>query len=265
MLVKAHAYSRQNHRTLAQLPELGANTKPRALRKDLWHPLFTVCMPTTEGATVKGVQLYKNLCRNKILRERTQPPSILLSRPYSEQEREKLKKRLDERGGSKLETVYDIIKREKKKLRLRQVMDHKANSIADLAALLTVDNARVEWKNVLDAEHAEVWWREVEHHRMEFDRHESHKPPAPQELKEITAVLQNRQSKEEWRQDKEKAALKTIRGQLVDQVLSQFRRKQEDLRKKKMAVRPLRRTQRIRRRERPTRPQTEGVKRLSFT
>ncbi|MGG6498538.1 UNVERIFIED_CONTAM: hypothetical protein NY603_36985, partial [Bacteroidetes bacterium 56_B9] len=37
---------------------------------------------------------------------------------------------------SKKETVFDVIKREKKKLRVKMVMNQKANSVADLAAIL---------------------------------------------------------------------------------------------------------------------------------
>jgi len=43
---------------------------------------------------------------------------------------------LQERGGNKKESVYDIIERKKKKMRVRSVMDQKANSVADLAAVL---------------------------------------------------------------------------------------------------------------------------------
>lgn len=63
-------------------------------------------------------------------------PPASLAKPYTEEQIKELKKRYDERGGSKKETVYDMIKREKKKVRLREVWDQKANSVADLAAVL---------------------------------------------------------------------------------------------------------------------------------
>lgn len=47
-----------------------------------------------------------------------------------------MQEKLNNRGGSKKETVYDLIKREKKKLRQKIIMNQKANSIADLAAVL---------------------------------------------------------------------------------------------------------------------------------
>ena len=63
-------------------------------------------------------------------------PPKELARNRTEQELEEIQARIEDRGGSKKESVYDVIKREKKKLRLRNVMDQKANSVADLAAVL---------------------------------------------------------------------------------------------------------------------------------
>jgi hypothetical protein len=57
-----------------------------------------------------------------------------LVRPHTEEEIEEMTDKLKNRGGSKINNVYDVIKHKKKKLRARQVMDQKANSIADLAA-----------------------------------------------------------------------------------------------------------------------------------
>jgi hypothetical protein len=63
-------------------------------------------------------------------------PPKELSRNRTEEEMQELQERIVDRGGSKKENVYDLIKRQKKKLRLKNVMDQKANSIADLAAVL---------------------------------------------------------------------------------------------------------------------------------
>jgi hypothetical protein len=59
-----------------------------------------------------------------------------MKRPYTEKEIHLLQKKLDNRGGSKIETVFDIIKREKHKMRQKMVMNQKANSVADLAHIL---------------------------------------------------------------------------------------------------------------------------------
>jgi hypothetical protein len=63
-------------------------------------------------------------------------PPKELARNRTEEEVEEIQERIEDRGGSKKENVYDVIKRDKKKLRLKNVMDQKANSIADLAAVL---------------------------------------------------------------------------------------------------------------------------------
>jgi len=61
---------------------------------------------------------------------------LALTKRYTDAEVELEQKKLDQRGGSKKENVYDVIKRRKWTLRVRTVMDQKATSIADLAAVL---------------------------------------------------------------------------------------------------------------------------------
>ena len=48
---------------------------------------------------------------------------------------------LDQRGGSKKNNVYDVIRHKKKKLRVAAVLDQRANSVADLAAVLAAQEA----------------------------------------------------------------------------------------------------------------------------
>lgn len=117
---------------LRQLPDLGANHKDARIRKDLWKPLFTLTLPQAS----QGLHCYHQLREYRHLHEVHWQPSPLLARPYSEEEVEEVQKELDERGGSKKETVWDIITRRKKKLRVKAVQDQKANSVADLAAVL---------------------------------------------------------------------------------------------------------------------------------
>jgi len=85
----------------------------------------------------QGLHAFKLLREYRKLHETSWEPPALLSKPYTEKEIEDLKSKLDERGGSKKESVYDIIKRKKKQMRVRIVQDQKANSIADLAAVLS--------------------------------------------------------------------------------------------------------------------------------
>jgi hypothetical protein len=60
---------------------------------------------------------------------------------HSKKEIERLEEQLRDRGGSKKENVYDIIKHKKKKLRVAAVLDQRANSVADLAAVLAAQEA----------------------------------------------------------------------------------------------------------------------------
>jgi len=52
-----------------------------------------------------------------------------------------MQQQLDERGGAKKENVYDVIRHKKKKLRVATVLDQRANSVADLAAVLAAQEA----------------------------------------------------------------------------------------------------------------------------
>jgi len=65
----------------------------------------------------------------------------LLSLNHSKKEIERLEEQLRDRGGSKKENVYDVIKHKKKKLRVAAVLDQRANSVADLAAVLAAQEA----------------------------------------------------------------------------------------------------------------------------
>lgn len=53
-----------------------------------------------------------------------------------------MKKEMEQRGGSKKESVYDVIKRKKHYLRAKEIMNQKYNSVADLAAVLLKQDER---------------------------------------------------------------------------------------------------------------------------
>lgn len=117
---------------LTQLPDVGANNKPPTIRPDLWKPLYSVTLPSSE----QGLRLFRKLKEWRKLHELCWEPPSYLSEPYTEKQIEQMKTKLESRGGSKRETVFDIIKRQKKKMKQKIVMNQKANSIADLAAVL---------------------------------------------------------------------------------------------------------------------------------
>lgn len=126
-----------NASALRQLPDLGANNKDARLRKDLWKPLYTLCLPSDSPETLRqGLHAFKKLREWRTLHETSWTPSPLLSKPKTETEIEQMREKLSDRGGNRKENVYDLITREKKKLRIKSVLDQKANSVADLAAVL---------------------------------------------------------------------------------------------------------------------------------
>jgi hypothetical protein len=65
----------------------------------------------------------------------------MLSLNHSKKEIQRMQDELDQRGGSKKENVYDVIKHKKKKMRVAAVLDQRANSVADLAAVLVAQEA----------------------------------------------------------------------------------------------------------------------------
>ncbi|KAK6431380.1 hypothetical protein LTR95_012461 [Oleoguttula sp. CCFEE 5521] len=119
-----------------QLPDTGANTSFVKLRKDLWHPLWTLAIPESDYADAQGRHTFKKLREWRKLHELSWEPPADLARPYTKREIEAMEKKLEDRGGSKKENVYDIIRREKRKMRINTVLNQRANSVADLAAVL---------------------------------------------------------------------------------------------------------------------------------
>ena len=99
----------QNHNSLDQLPFLGKKTVPARLRKDLWSPFFMVYFPSPHA----GLAAYRNLREYRRLHETSYP----------------------------LETITETEGKHKgnlfgKKKRGKALMNQKANSVADIAAVL---------------------------------------------------------------------------------------------------------------------------------
>jgi len=128
--------SRLESSHLKQLPDIGANHTPPSLRKDMWRPLWRVQFQDTPHSKQQALHAFKKLREWRKLHELCWKPSEEMRRPFTEIQIEKLQSHLDQRGGSKKETVYDLIKRHKRKMRVRIIRDQKANSVADLAAVL---------------------------------------------------------------------------------------------------------------------------------
>ncbi|KAI9718087.1 MAG: hypothetical protein M1812_004345 [Candelaria pacifica] len=107
----------QNNDALRQLPFLGKKTVPAALRKDLWQPLATISFP----APPQGLLAFRKLREFRKLHELSYP----------------LEDFKDEKG-----------RLLGKKQRGKKLMDQKANSIADIAAVLQAQEEAQEEAHV---------------------------------------------------------------------------------------------------------------------
>ena len=131
----------QNASIARQFPDTGANTSFTHLRKDLWRPLWTLSIPEGKHADAQGRHAFKKLREWRKLHETSWEPPALLALNHSKKEIERMQDQLDQRGGSKKNNVYDVIRHKKKKLRVAAVLDQRANSVADLAAVLAAQEA----------------------------------------------------------------------------------------------------------------------------
>jgi len=126
----------QNASVKRQLPDVGANSSFVNLRKDLWHPLWTLTLPASTHAEAQRKHTFKKLREWRKLHETNWESPPLLSQPFTEAEIKEIEEKLEDRGGSKKESAHKIIQRKKRKMRVREVLNQRANSVADLAAVL---------------------------------------------------------------------------------------------------------------------------------
>ncbi|QIW94972.1 hypothetical protein AMS68_000490 [Peltaster fructicola] len=153
---------------LRQLPDMGANNNPPSIRRDLWKPLWTLVYGKSSQGYSHGLRAFEELKELRILHDyNTPPPADNASWP-SREVIEELQDNLDRRGGSKITTVGKLIAREKKKARARVIMDQKANSIADLAAVLMKQD--VQYGNTTESHWVMTRRREIKNMVEQADR-----------------------------------------------------------------------------------------------
>ncbi|KAH6719831.1 transcriptional regulation of mitochondrial recombination-domain-containing protein [Leptodontidium sp. MPI-SDFR-AT-0119] len=99
----------KNNAALAQLPFNGKKSVPAALRKDLWHPFAQIKFPV--GAGPIGLSVFQKLREYRRRHELEWGDEV----------------RLDDEGNAR-----------KKKDRGKAICDQKANSVADIAAVLSM-------------------------------------------------------------------------------------------------------------------------------
>lgn len=163
----------QNNASLNQLPYNGKKTRPAALRKDHWHPLAHITFPP--GASSSGLSAFQKLREYRRRHELSWDPSSPLF------------KRVPEIGETELQKSNTHLPN---KLRARKLNDQKANTVADMAAVLReIRNGNkkiglegigpegvveVRWSNLSDASYAgegvSIWGDAVLHGTLPWDR-----------------------------------------------------------------------------------------------
>ncbi|KAH8815873.1 transcriptional regulation of mitochondrial recombination-domain-containing protein [Xylogone sp. PMI_703] len=172
----------KNNAALSQIPYNGKKTRPPALRKDHWMPLCTITFP--EGAAFTSTPPPTSHKARKL-----RPSSTPLSTqtPVGLLAFQKLReyRKLHETAWEPTSNVAvtEDGKFLNRKVRQRKLCDQKANSVADMAAVLAEVGSlaqekgvlgqeqpiEVRWSNLLDAEFAESWSPLVVHDTLTWD------------------------------------------------------------------------------------------------
>ncbi|ESZ92992.1 hypothetical protein SBOR_6613 [Sclerotinia borealis F-4128] len=162
-----------NTASLAQLPYNGKKTRPAALRKDHWHPMALITFPS--GASNSGLSAFQKLREYRKRHELSWDPHSPLF------------KRIPSPGETDLQKTRILLPA---KQRGRKINDQKANTVADMAAVLREIRygserigltgigkegvVEVKWSDLADASYAgsgtEIWGEAVLHDTLPWDR-----------------------------------------------------------------------------------------------
>ncbi|KAK2748140.1 hypothetical protein FQN57_001264 [Myotisia sp. PD_48] len=131
-VVYSFSRSLNYNNVLSQLKYHGKKTIPASLRKDMWTPYFSIHFPTPS----LGLQAYK-LLREFSMRRQLEPPAEMITHSEESLARKRPRdlleaKEWDEKHSHRKGHVM------MKKDRARVLMDQKATSVADVAAVLSL-------------------------------------------------------------------------------------------------------------------------------
>ncbi|GAM88963.1 hypothetical protein ANO11243_069970 [Dothideomycetidae sp. 11243] len=133
-----------NTTVLKQLPFAGTKSIPRALRKDHWKPFFVVKF----GLPHQGLNAFKKLREWRKLHELSWDPKDVPKLEFTDAQKRTRAKKKEERqllGGVRAGGARSRLT-EWKMRRKMMVMNQKANSVADLAAVLVEQEAKsIAW------------------------------------------------------------------------------------------------------------------------
>ncbi|KAF2156697.1 hypothetical protein K461DRAFT_308964 [Myriangium duriaei CBS 260.36] len=133
--------SLDNDTVLQQLPFAGKKSVPKALRKDHWKPFFVIKF----GLPHQGLNAFKKLREWRKLHELCWDPKDVPKLEHSYEQKQSRTKKREEReklGGARRGGARSRLT-EWKMRRKMVIMNQKANSVADLAAVLVEQEAKV--------------------------------------------------------------------------------------------------------------------------
>lgn len=199
-----------NKLSLQQLPFVGKQTRPTAVRKDVWLPLLTVVFPQSDTVLYRTQACYRQLCEYKKLHELSPPEdtvrrsngqfltgkplghvlmnqrwnavadlAAVLSRwPAAVRERlDALKLKREQYNALKARKSESI---RKPMVRMAATETRKIKLLSQVVEeLVTAGKTEVQWANVLDAEYAGAWPQDVVHAPMEREMRDRHCSPLP--------------------------------------------------------------------------------------
>lgn len=141
----------QNNDALKQLPYLGKKTVPAVLRKDLWLPFALVEFPSP----LQGLNAFRKLREFRRLHETAYPIELIT-----------------------IKEGDDAGKLMKIKQRGKVLMDQKANSVADLAAVLLQDEVGPTDESMKHKERSKRFWDRVNRQKIEAGKPPTQKRPS---------------------------------------------------------------------------------------
>ena len=132
---------------MKQLVFHGKKTVPRALRRDVWRPYFSIHFPKTPGGAAKGLLVFQEL-RELSMRRQLKPPKEMVIatdqdiqtiknkyRPH--QLKDATERSSTKRGGQYTRLDMPVVgMRLPKKMIARRLMNQRGTAVADVAAVL---------------------------------------------------------------------------------------------------------------------------------
>ncbi|OJD19984.1 hypothetical protein ACJ73_08600 [Blastomyces percursus] len=144
----------EKNNVLSQLVYHGKKTVPATLRKDMWTPYFSLHFSTSS----QGLEAYRLLREFSMQRQLAPPADMITASEESEiltrqRPRDPAEaKKWDEEWKIRMENNHILGKR----LRARVLMDQKATSVADVAAVLALQEQKMKEEREREARESEL-------------------------------------------------------------------------------------------------------------